>query len=150
MGNTKSVQCHSERRAVLKEESGQSCRQSRPGEGAGVCAQEQCYGQNRSVLQPLVLSWCSLLPTPSFLPSFQIFTIKEENNRLRQEKQILKNKLEELKNKALWNNPMMVTECAWALESAGKGTSLAGEKLQLSAAGHCVMTGTAPASRWLL
>ncbi|XP_032934622.1 interferon-induced 35 kDa protein [Catharus ustulatus] len=39
----------------------------------------------------------------------QIFTIKEENNRLMQEKQILKNKLEELKNKALWNNPMMMS-----------------------------------------
>lgn len=24
------------------------------------------------------------------------------------------------------------------------------EKLQVNAAGHCVMTGTAPASRWLL
>lgn len=115
-----------------------------------MCAQEQCYAQNRSVLQPLV-SWYSLPPTLlSFLPSFQIFAIKEENNRLRQEKQILKNKLEELKKKVLQNNPMMVTECAWALESAGEGTSLAGEKLQMNAAGHCVMTGAAPASRWLL
>lgn len=39
----------------------------------------------------------------------QIFAIKEENNRLRQEKQILKNKLEELKKKVLQNNPMMMS-----------------------------------------
>ncbi|KAF4787455.1 Interferon-induced 35 kDa protein [Turdus rufiventris] len=38
----------------------------------------------------------------------KIFAIKEENNRLRQEKQILKNKLEELKKKVLQNNPMMM------------------------------------------
>ncbi|XP_015506698.1 interferon-induced 35 kDa protein isoform X1 [Parus major] len=34
----------------------------------------------------------------------QIFAIKEENNRLRQEKQVLKNKLEELR--VLWNDPV--------------------------------------------
>lgn len=96
-----------------------------------LCAQEQCCAQNRSVLQPLV-HWCSLLPTLSFLPPFQIFAIKEENNRLRQEKQVLKNKLEELKKRVLWNDPVMVTECVWALGSAGKGASLAGE-----AAGEC-------------
>ncbi|XP_009094735.2 interferon-induced 35 kDa protein isoform X2 [Serinus canaria] len=38
----------------------------------------------------------------------QIFAIKEENNRLRQEKQVLKNKLEELKKRELWNDPVMV------------------------------------------
>ncbi|XP_056368040.1 interferon-induced 35 kDa protein [Oenanthe melanoleuca] len=38
----------------------------------------------------------------------QIFTMKEENNRLRQEKQILENKLEELKKRVLWNNSMMM------------------------------------------
>ncbi|XP_062363931.1 interferon-induced 35 kDa protein [Cinclus cinclus] len=38
----------------------------------------------------------------------QIFTIKEENNILRQEKQILENKLEELKKRVLRNNPMMM------------------------------------------
>ncbi|XP_033375962.1 interferon-induced 35 kDa protein isoform X3 [Parus major] len=34
----------------------------------------------------------------------KIFAIKEENNRLRQEKQVLKNKLEELR--VLWNDPV--------------------------------------------
>lgn len=92
-----------------------------------LCAQEQYCARNRSVLQPLV-SWCSLLPTLSF----QIFAIKEENNRLRQEKQVLKNKVEELKKRILGNDPVMVTECVWALGSVGKGTSLAGE-----AAGEC-------------
>uniref|UniRef100_A0A803W3G6 RING-type E3 ubiquitin transferase n=1 Tax=Ficedula albicollis TaxID=59894 RepID=A0A803W3G6_FICAL len=38
----------------------------------------------------------------------QLFTIKEENNRLMQEKQILENKLEELKKRVLWNNSMMM------------------------------------------
>ncbi|NWT62916.1 IN35 protein, partial [Erythrocercus mccallii] len=38
----------------------------------------------------------------------QIFAIKEENNRLRQEKQVLKNKLEELKKRVLWNDPVMM------------------------------------------
>ncbi|CAN8202100.1 unnamed protein product [Coccothraustes coccothraustes] len=37
-----------------------------------------------------------------------IFAIKEENNRLRQEKQVLKNKLEELKKRELWNDPVMI------------------------------------------
>lgn len=87
-----------------------------------LCAQEQCCAQNRSVLQPLVLVFPTSYP---FLPSLQIFAIKEENNRLRQEKQVLKNKLEELKKRAIWNDPVRVTECVWALGSAGKGTSLA-------------------------
>ncbi|KAI1230268.1 hypothetical protein IHE44_0010233 [Lamprotornis superbus] len=38
----------------------------------------------------------------------QIFAIKEDNNRLRQEKQVLENKLDELKKRVLWNNPMMM------------------------------------------
>ncbi|XP_058279661.1 interferon-induced 35 kDa protein [Hirundo rustica] len=38
----------------------------------------------------------------------QIFALKEENNRLWQEKQVLKNKLEELKKRVLWNDPLMV------------------------------------------
>ncbi|NXY39247.1 IN35 protein, partial [Pomatorhinus ruficollis] len=38
----------------------------------------------------------------------QIFAIKEENNRLRQEKQVLKNKLEGLKKRVLWNDPVMM------------------------------------------
>ncbi|KAM7030019.1 interferon-induced 35 kDa protein [Acridotheres tristis] len=38
----------------------------------------------------------------------QIFAIKEENNRLRLEKQVLENKLDELKKRVLWNNPMMM------------------------------------------
>lgn len=92
-----------------------------------LCAQEQCCAQNESVLQPLV-SWRSLLP----ILSFQISAIKEENNQLRQEKQVLENKLEELKKRVPWNNPGKVTECVWALGSAGKGTSLAG-----GAAGEC-------------
>lgn len=96
--------------------------------GLELCA------QNRSVLQPLVVL---VFPTShslpsSFLSALQIFAIKEENNRLRQEKQVLKNKLEELKKRELWNDPVMVTECVWALGSAGKGTNLAGE-----AAGKC-------------
>ncbi|KAM4884430.1 interferon-induced 35 kDa protein [Sylvia borin] len=38
----------------------------------------------------------------------QIFAIKEENNKLRQQKQVLKNKLEELKKRVLWNDPVMM------------------------------------------
>uniref|UniRef100_A0A8C5NN04 Interferon induced protein 35 n=1 Tax=Junco hyemalis TaxID=40217 RepID=A0A8C5NN04_JUNHY len=38
----------------------------------------------------------------------QIFTIKEENNRLRLEKQILNNKLEELKKRVFWNDPVQI------------------------------------------
>ncbi|XP_030112238.4 interferon-induced 35 kDa protein [Taeniopygia guttata] len=38
----------------------------------------------------------------------QIFAIKEENNRLRQEKEVLNNKLEELKKRAFWNDPVMM------------------------------------------
>ncbi|XP_066061065.1 interferon-induced 35 kDa protein isoform X1 [Chamaea fasciata] len=38
----------------------------------------------------------------------QIFAIKEENNRLKQEKQVLKNKLEELKKRVFWNDPVMM------------------------------------------
>lgn len=40
-----------------------------PENGLELCAQEQCCAQNRNVLQPFV-SWCSLLPTLSFLLSF--------------------------------------------------------------------------------
>ncbi|XP_066061066.1 interferon-induced 35 kDa protein isoform X2 [Chamaea fasciata] len=38
----------------------------------------------------------------------KIFAIKEENNRLKQEKQVLKNKLEELKKRVFWNDPVMM------------------------------------------
>ncbi|TRZ15639.1 hypothetical protein HGM15179_011404 [Zosterops borbonicus] len=38
----------------------------------------------------------------------QIFAIKEENNRLRQEKQVLKNKVEELKKRVLGNDTVMM------------------------------------------
>ncbi|XP_014740910.1 PREDICTED: interferon-induced 35 kDa protein [Sturnus vulgaris] len=38
----------------------------------------------------------------------QIFAIKEENNRLRLEKQDLEKNLDELKERVLWNNPMMM------------------------------------------
>lgn len=114
-----------------------------------LCAQEQCCAQNRSVLQPLV-HWCSLLPTLSFLPPFQIFAIKEENNRLRQEKQVLKNKLEELKKKVLWNDPVMVTECVCGHLGLLARAQAWLERLRVNAAGHCVMIGTAPVSRQLL
>lgn len=88
-----------------------------------LCSEQKCTAAPCALVFPT---------THSFLPPFQIFAIKEENNRLRQEKQVLKNKLEELKKKVLWNDPVMVTECVWALGSAGKGASLAGE-----AAGEC-------------
>ncbi|XP_021388516.2 interferon-induced 35 kDa protein [Lonchura striata] len=38
----------------------------------------------------------------------QISAIKEENNKLKQEKEILNNKLEELKKRAFWNDPVMM------------------------------------------
>ncbi|XP_030822152.1 interferon-induced 35 kDa protein [Camarhynchus parvulus] len=38
----------------------------------------------------------------------QIFAIREENSRLRMEKQVLKDKLEELKKRVLWNDPVMI------------------------------------------
>ncbi|XP_036254951.1 interferon-induced 35 kDa protein [Molothrus ater] len=38
----------------------------------------------------------------------QVFAIKEENTRLKMEKQVLKNKLEELKKRVLWNDPAMI------------------------------------------
>uniref|UniRef100_A0A8C5TNS2 Interferon induced protein 35 n=1 Tax=Malurus cyaneus samueli TaxID=2593467 RepID=A0A8C5TNS2_9PASS len=38
----------------------------------------------------------------------QIFAAKDENNRLRQEKQFLKNKVDELKKRVLWNDPVMM------------------------------------------
>lgn len=88
-----------------------------------LCSEQKCTAA------PRVLVFPTSYP---FLPSLQIFAIKEENNRLRQEKQVLKNKLEELKKRAVWNDPVRVTESVWALGSAGKGTSLAGE-----AAGEC-------------
>uniref|UniRef100_A0A8C3UQM2 Interferon induced protein 35 n=1 Tax=Catharus ustulatus TaxID=91951 RepID=A0A8C3UQM2_CATUS len=84
------------------------------GRAAGSQDQEkglECVPKNSAMVRRVV--YCSPLypgvPYFPLLPSFQIFTIKEENNRLMQEKQILKNKLEELKNKALWNNPMMMS-----------------------------------------
>lgn len=50
---------------------------------------------------------------PLFL-SFQvgIFLAKEENNRLRQEKQLLKKQLEEVGKRVAWEDPMMVTQRA--------------------------------------
>lgn len=93
-----------------------------------------CVPKNSAVLTTEVYCSpsCPGLPCFPLFPSFQIFAIKEENNRLRQEKQVLKNKLEELKKRVLWNDPVRVTQCVWALGSAGKGTSLSGE-----AAGEC-------------
>jgi len=50
-----------------------------------------------------------------------VFLAEEEKNRLRQEKQALKKQLEEVKKRILWEDPVMVTEHAWALGSAGSG-----------------------------
>lgn len=60
---------------------------------------------------------CSLaawwFPYCHLLLSFQvgIFLAKDEMNRLRQEKQVLKKELEEVKKRVLWEDPVMVTEC---------------------------------------
>lgn len=63
---------------------------------------------------------------PLFL-SFQvgILLAKEENSHLRQEKQMLKKKLEEVRKRVVWEDLVTVTECGHAGLVAG-GTGLAG------------------------
>ena len=86
--------------------------------------------KTESVLQPLA-SWC--FPYCPLFLSFQVdvFLAKEENNRLRQEKQVLKKKLEEVRKRVLCEDAVMVTVCGH-LGLLARGVSLAGE-----AAGKC-------------
>lgn len=90
-------------------------------------------------MQPLVSWWFPYCPL--FL-SFQvgILLAKEENNSLRQEKQMLKKKLEEVRKRVVWEDLVTVTECG----HAGLVARAWLEGLQANAAGHCTTTGTAP------
>ncbi|XP_038019159.1 interferon-induced 35 kDa protein-like [Motacilla alba alba] len=74
----------------------------------------------------------------------QIFAIKEENNRLRQEKQALKNKLEELKKRAHWNDPVMILSALPEKKMIFKGLTANKEdmnKLMLTPLIHCPLPG---------
>lgn len=86
----------------------------------GAVSKSVAVFETESVLQPLAAWWFPYCP---LLLSFQvgIFLAKDEMNRLRQEKQLLKKELEEVRKRVLWEDPVMVTECVWALGSTGKG-----------------------------
>ncbi|XP_041282312.1 interferon-induced 35 kDa protein isoform X2 [Onychostruthus taczanowskii] len=74
----------------------------------------------------------------------QISAIKEENNRLRQEKHALKNKLEELKKKVLWNDPVMILSALPEKKMIFKGLTANKEdmnKLMLTPLIHCPLPG---------
>ncbi|XP_017597022.1 PREDICTED: interferon-induced 35 kDa protein [Corvus brachyrhynchos] len=74
----------------------------------------------------------------------QIFAAKEENNRLRQEKQGLKNKLEELKKRVLWNDPVMMLSALPEKKMIFKGLTVNKEdmnKLMLTPLIHYPMPG---------
>ncbi|XP_041319001.1 interferon-induced 35 kDa protein isoform X2 [Pyrgilauda ruficollis] len=74
----------------------------------------------------------------------QISAIKEENNRLRQEKHVLKNKLEELKKKVLWNDPVMILSALPEKKMIFKGLTANKEdmnKLMLTPLIHCPLPG---------